>query len=111
MNNESEPNSDDLMKRITDALETHPEVTMPADFAARVMARVPAQTRRITLPAISRARYGRYALALAMLLILAAMLVFAPATRSSALWLTLQAMLFAQLAALVLWFGWLRHRA
>jgi hypothetical protein len=101
---------DPLNDAITQALETKPTISVPDDFAARVMARVP-QTRRAVAPSISRGRYGRFALLCAMPLLVVAMLVLAPATHDSVLWLCMQTMLFAELAGIVLWFGWLRGRA
>jgi hypothetical protein len=100
--------NDPLMQQITAALETSPSVQVPSDFAARLMARVPQQKqRRIVVPAISRARYGRYAILAAMLLILVAMLVYAPRSTSN-MGLIIQFTLLAELAALALWFGSLR---
>ena len=105
----NEPNQD-LMQRITAALETAPEVQVPADFAARVAARVPqVKRRRLVVPSLTPARYGRFATLVAMLVLLAAVLVFAPHTRGSILWTVLEAVLVMELGALVLWFGWLRR--
>jgi hypothetical protein len=105
----NEPNQD-LMQRITTALETAPVVQVPADFAARVAARVPqAKRRRLVVPSLRPARYGHFATLTAMLVLLAAVFVFAPHIRNSILCMVLEAVLFVELGALVLWFGWLRR--
>jgi hypothetical protein len=102
--------TDPLMEQITAALEATPNVHAPDDFAARVMARVPQQkTRRIVVPALAPARYGQYASVLGMVLLVVAMLYFAPQTRSSLTWQLLQGLLLTQLICLVLWFGRLRQ--
>jgi len=100
--------NDPFLKQMTNALETAPDVQVPGDFAARVMARVPQQKRRhIVMPAIARARYGRFAMLAAMACILIAMVAFAP-EGSSSMGILIESALLAQLAALVLWFGRLR---
>jgi protein-S-isoprenylcysteine O-methyltransferase Ste14 len=102
--------TDPLLIQITEALETAPNIPVPSDFAARVMARVPRQkTHRMAVPAIAKARYGQAALVLAMVLLVAAMLYLAPETRTSNTWLLLQGLLLAQLAFLAIWFGHLRQ--
>ncbi len=103
---------DEPMQRITAVLETPPNIPVPGDFAARVMAKLPPPTRRrIVLSALpSPARYGRFALAAAMVLLVSATLLLAPLTRGSALWLTLQLVLLLQLGVLVFLFGWTRNR-
>jgi hypothetical protein len=105
----NEPNQD-LMQRITAALETAPEVQVPADFAARVTARVPqVKSRRLVVPSLTPARYGPFATLAAMVVLFLAILAFAPHTHNSVLWTVLQAVLLVELGALVLWFGWLRR--
>jgi hypothetical protein len=102
--------TDPLMTEITAALETAPDMHIPSDFAARVMARIPQKkTHRIVVPALPPARYGQFASVLGMVLIVAAMLYLAPQTRSSLTWQLLQGLLLAQLVCLVLWFGHLRQ--
>ncbi len=102
--------TDPMMEQMTTALETAPDVHVPEDFAARVMARIPEQkTRRMVVPALPPARYGQFASVLGMVLIVAAMLYLAPQTRSSLTWLLMQGLLLAQLVCLVLWFGRLRQ--
>ena len=93
---------------IMQALERPPEIAVPNDFAARVMARVPQQPRRryVLRQALqTEARLGRKLAFVAMLILVAGMILLAPHTSASETWLLLQGVLFAQLVALLLWLG------
>ncbi len=98
---------DKTMQSIIEALETAPHVNVPDDFAARVMARLPQQsTRRLRMPALpARSHYGRTAAVTCMVILVVAMVVLAPHTMQSRTLGYMQALLFAQLAALLLWIG------
>jgi len=88
--------------RLIRALEARPEPQIPADFAARVASRVP-EAKPVPLPAT---HYGRNAMVISMIVLLAAILVFAPRTAgNSAVWLTVEWTLCAQLVAIAVWFG------
>ncbi len=96
------------MEQIVKVLESAPDVTVPDDFAARLMVRVPRQTARrfVLLQSPQTESHVGRSLALAALLVLVAgMLLLAPHTAGSEVWLLLQGLLFVQLAALLLWMG------
>jgi hypothetical protein len=93
----------DLDARILLALEHLPEVSIPVDFAARVAAKAPAVT---TPAAIKPTHYGRNAMLAAMLVLLLALLAFAPrSVGGSHFWLALEWIFCAQFLALGVWFG------
>ena len=111
--NESQSTDDIEMDPIVHALEAAPHVEVPDDFAARLMARLPAQPltppRRRFVPEQpwhAQVRVGRTFTAVALVVLLAGMLLAAPRTTGSVEWLLLQSLLFAQFAALLLWLGW-----
>ena len=96
------------MDRIVQALETAPDVAMPDNFAARVIARVPRQPQRrfvLRQAMQTEARIGRRLALAALVLLVGSMLLLAPHTAGSEIWLLLQAVLFTQLVALLLWMG------
>ena len=82
---------DPLERRLTEALESIPHVTIPNDFAARVMSQVPARrTVRYLIPA--RASMGRRVAMIAIAILFVALFGFAlqtgttTATRNVAVW-------------------------
>jgi hypothetical protein len=96
-------------ERVTQALERAPAVAVPADFAARVMARLP-ERKVAGVPAgrglfVRRTHYGRNAM-LAVAVLLCCLLVAATVghgggiARQLAEWTAL-----AQLAGIALWCG------
>ncbi len=90
-------------ERIVLALEAAPGVEVPPDFAARVMARVPA---RPLLRAGRRTAYGRHAMLVCALVLCAVMLAVLPAaTRGSLEWIALEWIALTQLAGIVLWWS------
>jgi hypothetical protein len=100
--------NDNEMEQIVKALESAPDVAVPDDFAARLMARVPEQPhRRYVIPQTLQtdSHVGRTLTFAALLVLIAGMLLLAPHTVRSATWLMLQGVLFAQLVALLLWMG------
>jgi hypothetical protein len=101
--------NDTEMEAIIKALESAPDVAVPDDFAARLMARVPQQQtqRRYVLMQTPQAEshVGRTLAFAALLVLVVGMLLLAPHTPGSETWLLLQGLLFAQLVALLLWMG------
>lgn len=103
---------DELTQRITAALDTKPAIAAPADFSARLMARLPEQPTRRVLPAMREtSNYGQM-VTLAMLVLLLVAMVFAAVFfgRSSA-WNLAEDLLFLQFGALTLWLVLSRRRA
>lgn len=106
--NDLQKTRDGDMDRIVQALEAAPSVTVPDDFAARVMARVPQQPQRryVLRQALqTEAHFGRKLAVAALLILVVGMVLLAPHTAGSGTWLLLQGLLFAQLVALLLWMG------
>jgi hypothetical protein len=93
----------ELDQRIVRALEIAPETRIPADFAARVAARLPA-TRPVSL---TPTRYGQSATLIGMVITLVALVFLA--TRGHAAFGLLESLLFAQFIALAVWFTVWRH--
>jgi hypothetical protein len=89
-----------LEKRILLALETAPQPEIPADFAARVARRLPAQPVVILTPK----RNGQRAAVASLVVLLGLMLAFAHrATGSSLYWFSLESTFCAQFALLAVW--------
>ncbi len=102
---------DKLMLRITASLERRPVVNVPEDFAARVMARVPARPVRARMPMmVVRQRYGVMALRAAVVVLLVTMLVIAAVFGRSSSWSLLELTCLVEMAGLVLWMGLGRRR-
>ena len=102
-----ESSSSDEMRaldgRITAALERAPHPSIPADFAARVAARLPVVGARATtyLPS---SRVGIAASIAGLLLLLAGMLLLAPRTTGhDVYWMGLEWTLAAQFCVLAVW--------
>jgi hypothetical protein len=98
MNHPEDPQS--LDARITLALETAPEPQVPADFAARLAAQLPA----IPSVAVTPRRYGRRAAIGCVVFLLALLLLFAlhPAV-ASPLWNAVESIFCLQLALIAVW--------
>ncbi len=92
---------DALEERVTRALERVPEVTVPADFAARVAAQVPKRSEMAARPA----RYGWMAMRISMAALVIALLAVAmhATGRSSVLGIALEWVLCAELVGLAIW--------
>jgi hypothetical protein len=94
-------------ERIVRALEQAPAVTVPAEFAARVMAHVP-ERKVVRVPAdgffVRRTHYGRNAM-LAGAVVLCCLLVAAVASNGGTAWRVAEWTSLAQLAGIALWCG------
>jgi hypothetical protein len=96
-----------LDQRLIHALESAPKVQAPADFAARVVSRLPAR-RSVSL---TRTHYGYYAMLVGMVILLATLLLLAPQTADRSMFeLTLQWLLCAQFIGLAVWLSARSHR-
>lgn len=107
--NDTQPSQEELeLKRLVRMLEAAPEITVPDDFASRVMQKIPqVPARRYVLrrPLPASSRYGRAAVVCALLILVAAMALLAPRSSGSPTWLLIQALLFVQLCGLLVWVG------
>jgi hypothetical protein len=90
---------EDLDQRIVRALETVPELEVPADFAARVGSQLPARGPVSLTPTY----YGQNAMLIAIVAILAALVVLALHSTGHATLGLLESLLFAQFIALAVW--------
>jgi hypothetical protein len=91
---------DPLDARIILALEAAPRPEIPAEFAARVAAQLPAHPPAILTPG----RYGHLAAIACLVALVVMMLAFAPrATGASLYWLSIESILCAQFALLTVW--------
>jgi hypothetical protein len=95
-----------LDQRIVRALETAPQLQIPADFAARVAGQLPAR-RPVSL---TPTHYGQNATLAGMLVTLVALLVLALHSPGHATFGLLESVLSAQFLALAVWFSVWRHR-
>ena len=100
--------------RMTRALERAPAVAVPADFAARLMARLP-ERKAPRVPAgsewfVRRTHYGRNAM-LAGAVLLCCLLVVAASNRGSVVWEMAEWIALAQLGGIALWRGLAWRRA
>jgi hypothetical protein len=98
--NSSQSAMEDLDQRIGRALETAPELEVPADFAARVASQLPA-SRPVSL---TPTHYGKNAMLAGIAVTLAALLVLARHTTGDAAFGLLESILLAQFIALAVWF-------
>ena len=96
--------------RITHALEQPPAVTVPADFAARVMAQLP--ERKVgRVPEwsgafIRRTHYGRNAMLAGAAVLCCLLVVAAMASHHGSIaWQAAEWLVLAQLAGIALWCG------
>jgi hypothetical protein len=90
---------DQLDQRILRALETAPELHIPADFAARVTSKLPAQ-RPISL---TPTHYGRNAMLIGMVVTLIALLALTLYNGAHAAFGLPESLLLAQFVALTVW--------
>jgi hypothetical protein len=102
---------DPLMTDITTVLEVPPQVAVPQDFSARLMARLPQQPhKRYRIPdgMPARAQYGRITTLASVGLLLMAMLLVGLLTQPSLARTLMQTTLFVQFCAVLLWMalGW-----
>jgi hypothetical protein len=92
-------NADELDQRILRALETAPELHIPADFAARVTRKLPA-----TRPAsLTPTHYGRNAMLIGMVVTLVALLALTLHNGTHAAFGLAQSLLLVQFVALTVW--------
>jgi len=97
---------DALEERVTRALERVPEVRIPAEFAARVVAQVPKRKEIAVRPA----RYGLMAMRTSVaVLVLALVVVAMHATVRSVIGIALEWVLCAELVALAVWLSGVRE--
>jgi len=107
--NETPEQQDKLSAALLQSLETAPEVHVPTDFTARMMARIPqhkAPHRRFANAVIKAPNYGRKALFGALIVLVVLMFAFTPIARTSYnSWTTIELVLLAQFSVFVLWFS------
>jgi hypothetical protein len=90
-----------LELRIERALERAPQAEIPADFASRVAAQVPARPQTVR-----ETRYGRRTMIGGLVVLFVAILAFAPrAGTSQIVSVTIEWTLCAQFVLLALWLG------
>ncbi len=97
--------------RITRALERPPTVAVPADFAARVMARVP-ERKVARVPAgwfVRRTHYGRNALLAGAALLCCLLLLVAAASNGGRAWWLTEWIALGQLGVITVWWGLARR--
>jgi hypothetical protein len=95
-----------LDQRLIRALETAPETSISADFAARVASKLPA-TRPVSL---TPTHYGQNAMLLGMVVTLIAMAALALAGTGRAAFGLPESFLLTQFIVLAVWFTVWRHR-
>ena len=97
-----------LEKRILLALETAPELEIPADFAARVARQLPSRPAVVLTPK----RNSQRAAVASLVVLLGLMLAFAHrATGASLYWFSLESIFCAQFALLAVWLVARRYSA
>jgi hypothetical protein len=102
-----EVTSDEFDQRVVRALETTPDLQTPADFAARVVSRLPSARPVST----ARTRYGDSAMLIGIAVLFSALFVLAPeASNRSVVGLTMEWLLCAQFIGFTLWLS-IRHRS
>jgi hypothetical protein len=100
MNAEGPSDEQRLDAKIARALETAPEVEIPASFAARVAAQVPP----LETVALTPRHYGRNAAIVSVGVLLALIVVFAQRSMgSSLLWTSIEWIFCVQLALVAFW--------
>jgi hypothetical protein len=98
--NDADGRRNALEVRVLRALEAKPVVSVPAEFAARVVSRVPARRVAVLTPA----RYGMIAMRVAMaVLVVTLVAVSVRSGHPSPIGLAVQWILCVQLVALALW--------
>ncbi|MEK6397510.1 MAG: hypothetical protein V4734_05440 [Terriglobus sp.] len=105
--NEANEQQDKLTEALLQALDTAPEVSVPSDFTARMMVRIPQQEaprRRFADAAIKAPSYGRKAIFGALVVLVVLMFAFTPVARTSYnSWTTIEFVLLTQFSIFVLW--------
>jgi len=96
-------NTDALEERLTRALERVPAVTIPAEFAARVVAQVP-RRREV---AVRPMRYGLMVMRIGMAVLVIALMAVAmhAGQRSSVFSMSMEWVLCVELVGLAIWLG------
>lgn len=89
--------------RIEHALERAPQVHIPADFAAKVAARIPPQSVRLRSARIPARSIGFGVAAACLILLAVAMLALAPHTTHNVFYIALQWTLAAQFCLIAAW--------
>lgn len=89
--------------RIVRALEQAPQIRISEDFAARVAARVPANTVRLRAARVQVGRVGFSVAAVCLIVLAIAMLAFAPRTTHNTFYLALEWTLAAQFCLIAAW--------
>ncbi len=85
---------------IVRALEAMPAVPVAEDFAARVVARLPA---RCAVSIAEHRSVGRVAAMVAIATLFMAMVAVAPRSQGSEVWMSMQVLLFIEFSGLLLW--------
>jgi hypothetical protein len=96
--------------RITRALEEAPAVVVPADFAARLMERLPERRAAVRVAAgrgwfVRRTHYGRNAMLTGAVLMCCLLVVAAAASNNDPVWRLAEWTALAQLGGIALWCG------
>lgn len=100
--NPQEALSAEMDARLVQALETRPELSVPADFAARIASQLPEQRPVLLTPRY----YGRNAMVISMVVLVAALLALAlHSAGNSPLWIALEWIVCAQIVSLAVWLG------
>ena len=89
--------------RIEQALERAPQIHIPADFAAKIAARIPAQSVRLRSARVRARRIGYTVAAACLLLLAVGMLALAPHTTHNVFYIALQWTLAAQFCIIAVW--------
>lgn len=91
-----------LDARLVRALETRPEITVPAEFAARVASRMP--SRRPAL--LRRTHYGQWVMVLSLVVLAAALAAMVAGNFGrTPIGLAMEGVIYAQLLSLAVWLG------
>jgi hypothetical protein len=106
LNHEPSPAHDHLDQRLIRALETAPICQIPPDFAVRLAASLPPRSSAPISATIPATHYGRSAILVGIVVVLAAMLTLAAhSANHSTFDVVLEWTLFAQFLALTVWFS------
>jgi hypothetical protein len=89
--------------RIVRALEQAPQVRISEDFAARVVARVPANTVRLRAARVHVGRVGFSVAAVCLIVLAIAMFAFAPRTTHNTFYIALEWTLAGQFCLIAAW--------
>jgi hypothetical protein len=111
--NETNEQQDKFTAALLQALETPPQVNVPSDFTARMMARIPQREQprsRFANAVITAPSYGRKATVVALVVLVVLMFAFTPAAAGKPnTWTTIELVLLIQLSVFVLWLGFSRR--